>query len=78
MSYSNIATLTYLAAKTGWEVTSTLNNVSTWCIGLALFDFTLPRIEKQNFQRYPKRLQSYLSRALFNLKVAWKSLRVHD
>lgn len=29
MSYSNIATLTYLAAKPGWEVTSTLNNVST-------------------------------------------------
>lgn len=29
MSYSNIATLTYLAAKPGWEGTSTLNNVST-------------------------------------------------
>ncbi|XP_042678760.1 acetyl-coenzyme A thioesterase isoform X2 [Centrocercus urophasianus] len=30
MSYSNIATLTYLAAKTGWEVTSTLNNIKIW------------------------------------------------
>ncbi|XP_040512334.1 acetyl-coenzyme A thioesterase isoform X2 [Gallus gallus] len=30
MSYSNIATLTYLAAKPGWEVTSTLNNIKIW------------------------------------------------
>ncbi|XP_010724392.1 acetyl-coenzyme A thioesterase isoform X2 [Meleagris gallopavo] len=30
MSYSNIATLTYLAAKTGWKVTSTLNNIKIW------------------------------------------------
>ncbi|XP_021236050.1 acyl-coenzyme A thioesterase 12 isoform X2 [Numida meleagris] len=30
MSYSNIATLTHLAAEPGWEVISTLNNIKIW------------------------------------------------
>ncbi|NXT86735.1 ACO12 thioesterase, partial [Anhinga rufa] len=30
MSYSNIAVLTNLAAKPGWEISSTLNNIKIW------------------------------------------------
>ncbi|NXC44205.1 ACO12 thioesterase, partial [Penelope pileata] len=30
LSYSNVATLTHLAAKPGWEITSTLDNVKIW------------------------------------------------
>ncbi|XP_071658660.1 acetyl-coenzyme A thioesterase isoform X1 [Patagioenas fasciata] len=30
MSYSNVATLTHLAAKLGWEITSTLDDVKIW------------------------------------------------
>ncbi|KAM8792923.1 acetyl-coenzyme A thioesterase [Eudromia elegans] len=30
LSYSNIATLTHLAAKPGWEITSTLDNIKIW------------------------------------------------
>ncbi|XP_064356953.1 acetyl-coenzyme A thioesterase [Dromaius novaehollandiae] len=30
LSYSNIATLTHLAAKPGWEITSTLDDIKIW------------------------------------------------
>ncbi|NXW39087.1 ACO12 thioesterase, partial [Phaetusa simplex] len=30
VSYSNIAALTHLAAKPGWEITSTLDDIKIW------------------------------------------------